>query len=188
MSIRAPYCTLHRPAPRAMSLEREVFYETLGACWALSARNVSGYFGLQLQIDLTRVNLLYGVPAVDLDEHLLMDFLRTFQARKAARGDRPHERILQQAQNMVHGMDTQDVLNFSTAFEDAVGQVLDEDPDWSTECSRARLALKYQALQLLDRELASPRAKKRYAQLLANYLRITQATFRASYARSELAG
>lgn len=177
MSIRAPHQTLYRPVAKVQSYEREVFFETLGACWALSARNVSGQFAIQLHIDLTRVNLLYGIPAQQLTDTLLLDFLRTFQARNLRLNAECRHQVVHNALQMLDGMTESDFLNFSTAFQDAVGQILQHLPCWTPECMRANMALKYYGMNLIESRMESQVAKRHYAELLANYLQTTQAVF-----------
>lgn len=176
MTLRAPYETLHGHACKRQSFEREVLLETLGACWALSARNVSGQFALHLQIDLSRVQLLYGVPAVQLPERLLLDLMRVFQHRPAhsAQSTQAMER---NALALVDNMDEADFLNFSTGFHDTVKQILHHQAWWNTECIQANMALKYHSMNLIESGMHSSKIKRTYADLLCAYLANTQRVF-----------
>lgn len=178
MTLRAPHQTLHSHHCKPLSFEREVLMETLGACWALSARNVSGQFALHLQIDLSRVQLLYGVPAVQLPERLLLDLIRVFQNQHNLRTK------AQSTQNMEHnsialveGMDEADFLNFSTGFHDTVKQILQHQAWWSTECMQADMALKYHGMNLIESGMHATKVKRTYAGLLCDYLCTTQRVF-----------
>lgn len=178
MTLRAPYQTLHGHHCKPLSFEREVLMETLGACWALNARNVSGQFALHLQIDLSRVQLLYGVPAVQLPERLLLDLIRVFQSRHATHATRqPTQGTEHNAIALIEGMDEADFLNFSTGFHDTVKQVLQHQPWWSNECMQANMALKYHGMNLIESGMHGAKVKRTYASLLCDYLSTTQRLF-----------
>lgn len=177
MTIRAPYQVLHSTPYKHYSFEREVFFETLGACWALSARNVSGVFAMQLQIDLSRVKLLYGIPSMHLPESLLFQFLNVFQTRPRMSTGAHHVNAEHNAIAMINDMNEGDFLNFSTGFQDAVNQILEPLECWNKECQQAHLALKYYGLNLVESGMKDSRFKRTYADLLVNYLFTTQKIF-----------
>jgi hypothetical protein len=181
MTLRAPYQVLHCTPYRQQSFEREVFFETLGACWALSARNVSGAFAMQLQLDLSRVQLLYGVPSRHLPEHLLFQFLQVFQYRPKLPPGSLQRQAAHHALELIESMDENDFLNFTTGFQDAVKQMLEPLVCWTTECRQANLALKYYGLNLVESRMEQPRFKRSYADLLANYLLTTQLVFQQDH-------
>ena len=177
MTIRAPYQVLHTRPFKKYSFEREVFFETLGACWALSSRNVSGMFAVQLQIDLSRVQLLYGVPSMQLPEPLLFQFLNVFQTSPRKSQHSQHMRTEHNALELVEDMNEADFLNFTTGFQDAVNQILGPLDWWTKECHQAHLALKYYGLNLLESGMKENKFKRTYADLLVNYLLTTQRVF-----------
>lgn len=177
MTIRAPYQVLHNSSYRKNSFEREVFFETVGACWALSARNVSGMFGMQLQIDLSRVQLLYGVPSAELPEALLFQFLTVFQSRPRTSLNSQHMHMQHNALELIDDMNEADFLNFTTGFQDAVSQILEPQECWNKECQQAHVALKYYGLNLIESSMKEVKFKRTYADLLVNYLMITQRVF-----------
>ena len=178
MTIRAPFKALHSTPYKQYSFEREIFFETLGACWALSSRNVSGLFAVQLQIDLSRINLLYGVPATQLPEELVYTFLTLFQARpKLNAQDCP--RILEHnAFELIEEMNEADFLNFTTGFQDAVKQVLEPLGSWNLNCRQAFISLKYYGLNLIETGMQDSKHRRTYAELLVRYLLTTQNIFR----------
>ncbi|HEX4856479.1 MAG TPA: hypothetical protein VFV28_06670 [Limnobacter sp.] len=178
MTLRAPYQVLHCTPYKQQSFEREVFFETLGACWALSARNVSGAFGMQLQLDLCRIQLLYGVPSQYLPEHLLFQFLHVFRYRPRQDGASGQAQAAHNALELIESMGEGDFLNFTTGFQDAVKQILEPLPCWTPECKQANLALKYYGLNLVESRMEQARFKRSYADLLANYLLTTQLVFK----------
>lgn len=175
MTIRAPYQALHTTPYKKFSFEREVFFETLGACWALSSRNISGVFGLQLQIDLSRVHLLYGVPSTQLAQPLLFQFLNVFQTRPH-HGQNMHLDLHLEHNSLalVEDMNESDFLNFTTGFQDAVKQILEPLAWWGKKCQQAHLALKYYGLNLVGKGINEEKFKRTYADLLVNYLLTTQ--------------
>ncbi|HEX4918072.1 MAG TPA: hypothetical protein VFV43_09270 [Limnobacter sp.] len=177
MTIRAPYQVLHSTPYKKYSFEREVFFETLGACWALSARNVSGIFAMQLQIDLSRVKLLYGVPTAHLPETQLYQLLTVFQTRPKQGFDARHQVVENNALALIDDMNEGDFLNFSTGFQDAVTQILEPLDCWTQDCQQAHLALKYYGLNLVESGMKEPKFKRTYADLLVNYLLCTQRVF-----------
>lgn len=177
MTIRAPYQVLRTTPFKLHSFEREVFFETLGACWALSARNVSGLFALQLQLDLSRVHLLYGVPSANLPEALLFQFLNVFQSRPRQALHEKQQHAEHHALEMLDEMTEGDFLNFSTGFQDTVNQILAPLDCWTTECQQSCLALKYYGLNLVESGMRQSKFKRTYADLLANYLLTTQRVF-----------
>lgn len=177
MTIRAPYMVLHSSPYKKYSFEREIFFETLGACWALSSRNVSGIFGMQLQIDLSRVQLLYGVPSVHLPEPLLFKMLTVFQTRPRNGMNGQHAHVEHNALGLVEDMNEADFLNFTTGFQDAVNQILEPLDCWSKECQQAHLALKYYGLNLVESGMRDSKFKRTYADLLVSYLASTQRVF-----------
>lgn len=177
MTLRAPYQVLHCTPYKPHSFQREVFFETLGACWALSARNVSGAFGLQLQMDLSRVQLLYGVPSQHLPEPLLFQFLNVFQYRPRQATCSTQAQAAHNALELIEDMTEADFLNFTTGFQDAVNQLLEPLDCWTDECRQAHLALKYYGLNLIESRLQQARFKRSYADLLVNYLLTTQLVF-----------
>ena len=177
MTIRAPYQVLHSTPYKHYSFEREVFFETLGACWALSARNVSGVFAMQLQIDLSRVKLFYGIPSMHLPENLLFQMLNVFQTRPRMSTGAHHVHAEHNALEMINDMNEGDFLNFTTGFQDAVGQILEPLECWTKECQQAHLALKYYGLNLVESGMKDARFKRTYADLLVNYLLTTQKVF-----------
>ena len=177
MTIRAPYQVLYSTPFKADSFQREVFLETLGACWALSSRNVSGAFAIQLQIDLSRIQLLYGIPSQHLPEPLFFQLLNVFQARPRA-GFPAHQADLEHnALELVESMSEADFLNFSTGFQDAVCQILEPLDCWDQECRQANLALKYYGLNLLESSKREFKVKRTYSDLLVNYLLTTQGAY-----------
>lgn len=177
MTIRAPYQVMHINPYKKYSFEREVFFETLGACWALSSRNVSGVFAMQLQIDLSRVQLLYGVPSSHLPESLLFQFLNVFQTRPRSGAHTRHINAEHNALELIEDMNEADFLNFTTGFQDAVNQILEPLDCWTKECQQAHLALKYYGLNLVETGMREPKFKRTYADLLVNYLLTTQRVF-----------
>lgn len=177
MTIRAPYHVMHSTPYKAYSFEREVLFETLGACWALSSRNVCGMFGMQLQIDLSRLQLLYGVPSTNLPEPLLFQLLTVFQARQR-NGQPVYQRHIEHnALELIEDMNEADFLNFTTGFQDAVNQILEPLDCWTLECRQAYLALKYYGLNLIETGLRDCKFKRTYADLLVNFLHTTQRVF-----------
>jgi hypothetical protein len=186
MTIRAPYQTLHGPAYRVYSFEREVLFETIGACWALSARNVSAQFSVQLHIDLSRLQLLYGSPAVQLPERLLFDFIRVFQNRTNESPHSKNKTVEHNAQALVESMNEADFLNFSTGFHDTVYQVLEKQPCWDTQCAQANMALKYYSMNLIESSMKNSKMKRTYALLLCAYLNSTQHVFLREHKMSPL--
>jgi hypothetical protein len=178
MTIRAPHHAVRCKLPKTASFEREVLFETLGACWALSARNVSGYFSVQLQIDLSRLQLLYGVPCVNLPEAMLLRIMHSFQAQPKADGQAQRDATERNALLLLGDMSEADFLNFSTGFNDAVVQVLQLHPAWGTPCRQAHLALKYYGVNLIEQGLQDERTKRTYAELLYSYLEVTHKVFR----------
>lgn len=177
MTIRAPYKVLHSSPYKKYSFEREVFFETIGACWALSSRNVSGIFGIQLQFDLSRVHLLYGVPSAHLPAPLLFNILTVFQTRPRSGIQAQHGHVELNALGLVEDMNEADFLNFTTGFQDAVNQILEPLDCWTKECQQAHLALKYYGLNLVESGMRDSRFKRTYADLLVNYLSATQRVF-----------
>jgi hypothetical protein len=177
MTIRAPYQTLHGPNYRVYSFEREVLYETLGACWALSARNISAQFAIQLHIDLSRVQLLYGTPTTQLPEHLLFDFIRVFQSRPKQGNQNKTATLQHNALALIESMNEADLLNFTTGFHDTVHQILERQPCWGSECAQANIALKYYSMSLIETRLRNHAVKRTYANLLCTYLTTTQNVF-----------
>ncbi|WP_370261149.1 hypothetical protein [Limnobacter sp.] len=177
MTIRAPYQVVHTTPYKKYSFEREVFFETLGACWALSARNVSGVFALQLQIDLSRVRLLYGVPSAHLPEALLYQLLNAFQSRPRVGYEVCLQHVETNALALIEDMNEGDFLNFSTGFQDAITQILEPLDCWTQECQQAHLALKYYGLNLVESGMKEAKFKRTYADLLVNYMLCTQRVF-----------
>lgn len=178
MSIRAPYQTFYTPDFRPFSFEREVLYETVGALWALSAKNVSGQFAIQLQIDLSRLNLLYGVPAMQVPQNLMCKLLSVFQFRPKV-GDADLLTLTNhQAVELMEGMNECDFLNFSAGFSDATKQLLEPHDAWCLDCREAFSALKYQSMSVMESRMTNSSVKRQYAELLVHYLQTTQHTFR----------
>jgi hypothetical protein len=177
MTIRAPYQVLHRTPYKTYSFQREVFFETLGACWALSSRNVSGIFAVQLQIDLSRLQLLYGVPSTHLPENLLSQILTVFQSRPRSDLRSQQRHVEHNALELIEEMNEADFLNYTTGFQDAVTQILEPMPCWTKECKQANLALKYYGLNVLQSGMKESKFKRTYSDLLVNYLLITQHVF-----------
>lgn len=186
MTIRAPFATDHTPYPRPHSYEREVFFETLGACWALSARNISGQFPLQLQLDLSRLTLLYGTPAVDLQPVDFFRFLHAFQRRPNPGHHISYSGLELQALLLIDDMTEADFLNFSTGMADAVAQILSQMDCWGQECQLAFMALKYYGLNLIETNLQDPAIKRTYADLLCQFLTCTQNAYRSEITISHL--
>lgn len=173
MTIRAPFKTLYTTGYKANSYEREVFYETLGCCWALSARNVTGDFSIQLLIDLSGVELLYGCPTEKLSEELMSTLIHLFQHRP--RYPMQAQALLQDSCNaLLDGMDINDFLNFGSGFQDGVRQVLEECDFWCRDCETAYLAMKYYGMNLIETDLNSQKHKATYAALLAEFLLTSQ--------------
>lgn len=173
MTIRAPFKTLYTTGYKTNSYEREVFYETLGCCWALSARNVTGDFSIQLLIDLSGVELLYGCPTEKLSEELVSTLIHLFQHRP--RHPLQAHGLLEDSCNaLLDGMNTHDFLNFGSGFQDGVRQVLEECDFWCRQCETAYRALKYCGTNLVETELGDQRHKNTYAALLAEFLLTSQ--------------
>ncbi len=177
MTIRTPYLTQYCSPLKKYSFEREVFFETLGACWALSARNVSGMFAIQLQIDLSRIQLLYGIPSSQLPETLLFQFLNIFQFKQHKSSNSEHLHVEHNAIELIEEMSESDFLNFISGFQDAVSQILEPLSCWNMECQQAYMALKYYGPNLIESGMNERKFKHVYANLLANYLSTTQRIF-----------
>lgn len=173
MTIRAPFKTLYTTGYKANSYEREVFYETLGCCWALSARNVTGDFSIQLLIDLSGVELLYGCPTEKLSEELVSTLIHLFQHRP--RYPMQAHALLEDSCNaLLDGMDVNDFLNFGSGFQDGVRQVLEECEFWCRDCETRFRAMKYYGANLVETDLNSVKHKNTYAALLTEFLLTTQ--------------
>lgn len=173
MTIRAPFKTLYTQGYKAKSFEREVFYETLGCCWSLSARNVSGDFSIQLLMDLSRVELLYGCPTEKLSDELVSTLTHLFQHRP--RYTAQAQALLDDSSKaLLDDMDVHDFLNFASGFQDGIRQVIEDCSFWCRECETAYLALKYYSNNLVETEMQDPRHKQSYAALLAEFLALTQ--------------
>ncbi|GLR25312.1 hypothetical protein [Limnobacter litoralis] len=177
MTIRSPYQTLHCNAYPEHCYEREIFFETLGACWALSARNVSGMFPIQLRLDLCKINLLYGVPSADLPQELLNKLTVLFQSRPAGQPAHGRSVVETNAMAMMREMNRADFLSFSMGFQDAVEQVLVHAECWNPRCQRAYMAIKFSAMSLIEQGFNSEKHRGTYADLLSEYLNITQSVF-----------
>ena len=169
MTIRAPFKTLYTTGYKANSYEREVFYETLGCCWALSVQNVSGEFPIRLLLDLASVELLYGCPTERLSDELVSTLVHVFQHRP---------KPWQHAQQVVHnsmmalldGCTTHDFLNFNAGIQDGVRQVLEDCTFWSRDCDTAFLAVKFYANNLVECDMRSVRHKAVYASLISEFM------------------
>jgi hypothetical protein len=173
MTIRAPFKTLYTTGYKANSYEREVFYETLGCCWALSARNVTSDFSIKLLIDLSSVELLYGCPTERLSEELVSTMTHLFQHRPR-HPMQAHALLGDSCNALLDGMNVNDFLNFGSGFQDGVRQVLEECEFWCRDCETAYLALKYYGMNLVETDLNSQKHKTTYAALLAEFLLTSQ--------------
>lgn len=168
MTIRAPSCTLHERPLSVQSYEREVLFETLGCCWALSTKNVDGEFSIGLLVDLSRVELLYGCPTEKLPEDTLTPLIRAFSARsKSSDG---LMQIEHNALELIQSMDSHDFLSFHAGMHDCTEQLLRNDLFWTSEVEQAYLALRYCSLNLLDANGASSHHKRNFAELLAEFV------------------
>ena len=168
MAIRAPLDTLHSRSFPSLCLEREAFYETLGCCWALSAKQVNNEFAIEFLIDLSRVNLLYGQPTEQLSESMVGMLLRAFSSPAKNRDD--IRRIEHNALELVQSMESHDFLSFHSGMHDAVDQVLKYSAVWTPATERAYLAFRYFSLNLLDITAASDEQKQDVAALLTEFL------------------
>lgn len=177
MTIRAPYKSLHRVAYKEFCYEREVFFETVGACWALSARNVSGMFPIQLQMDLSKIELLYGVPSVKLPADLFQSLTNLFQARPRQISLKRNKLLENNAMELMRSMNDADFLSFSMGFQDAVTQVLEPLEPWNSSCHQTYMALKFFGLTLIEHGLTNPSHRSIYADLLVEYILISQNAF-----------
>lgn len=168
MTIRAPYCTVHERPYSPLSFEREVLFETLGCCWALSTKNVDGEFPIGLLVDLSNVDLLYGCPTEKLGDEVIGSLVRAFSAR-SKKGDE-FKHIEHNALELIQSMDSNDFLSFHAGMHDTVEQILKPDPFWTLECEEAYLSLRYFSLNLLDASHASSHHKRLFACLLTEFL------------------
>lgn len=168
MTIRAPYCTLHERPYAPLSFEREVLFETLGCCWALSTKNVDGEFPVSLLIDLSNVDLLYGCPTEKLSDETIGSLVRAFRSR-SKKGDE-FKQIEHNALELIQSMDSNDFLSFHAGMHDTVEQILKPDPFWTLACEEAYLSLRYFSLNLLDASNASLQYKRTFARLLTEFL------------------
>ncbi|MDX1668710.1 MAG: hypothetical protein R3194_04785 [Limnobacter sp.] len=168
MTIRAPSCTLHERPYSPKSYEREVLFETLGCCWALSTKNADGEFSIRLLFDLSQVELLYGCPTEKLPEDTLTSLVRAFSAK--SKNSDGLIQIEHNALELIQSMDSQDFLSFHAGMHDCVDQLLRNDPLWTHEVEQAYLALRYCSLNLLDASAASLHDKRNFAELLAEFV------------------
>lgn len=169
MTIRAPFRTLYTPDYRINSYEREVFFETLGCCWALNGRNVSGEFCVRLVMDLSGVELLYGCPMAQLSEELVGNLVHVF-GHRPRNWQQSYSVLEDSARALLDSMNVNDFLNFNAGFQDGVRQVLEDCNFWTRECETAFLSLKFYANNLVECDLRSARHKGVYASLLSEFM------------------
>ncbi|MDX1670396.1 MAG: hypothetical protein R3194_13320, partial [Limnobacter sp.] len=154
-------------------LEREVFYETMGALWALSAKNIDAAFPVTLMLDLHKIDLLYGKPTEHLPEELLFSMVQAFKNRGKKRADNS-EVLARNAFKLLDDMHLDDFLSFNSGFHDAIDQILENETYWDDECRDAYLALKYYGLNLLETDMQDKARQLDYARLLCDFIEITQ--------------
>jgi hypothetical protein len=154
-----------------------VFFETLGACWALSARNVSGMFPIQLQLDLSKLELLYGIPSMQLEPETIDTLIALFQVRPKQTSLKPSTRLESNAHGLLNEMNNSDFLSFTMGFQDAVNQVLEQLDPWDHHCQQSYLALKFFSITLIEHGVSNPHHRSIYADLLVEYILTTQYTF-----------
>ncbi|NJM32729.1 MAG: hypothetical protein HC848_07625 [Limnobacter sp.] len=173
MSIRAPFQCSHYRSFAPASLEREMFYETMGSLWALSAKNINGQFVITLLTDLSHLTLLYGKPTEHLPEELLSHFLQLFKMR-ALPSQNARELLENNATQLLAEMSMDDFLNFNAGFHDAVEQILEVEEFWSDPCSESFMNLKYSGMNLLESHMKDVFQKARYARALTKYIEVSQ--------------
>ena len=145
-----------------------MLYETLGCCWALSAKNLDGQFPIELMLDLGKIELLYGSPMQILSSELISSLVRAFQAKP--RGGWSFNQAENHACALIQSMDTADFLSFHAGFHDAVDQILRGEHTWTERCDEAYASLRFHSVNLLDAGRSTTRQIQTHAKLITEFL------------------
>lgn len=177
MTLKAPVGTLHTPLPQRGSLERELWFESLGCCWALSVKNIEGRFPIQLMIDLSRYEGPSGNMVQALGASRFADLVQAFQLRV------PHNRdgrsiTERHANHLLKRMNVDDLLCFMAGMSDTIEEFLRPAFFWDDGCQSAWLSLKFYSLNPIESKLESTSHKARFATLLTDLVITGQAAYR----------
>lgn len=184
MTLKAPFGDLLSPAPKSKSLEREIWFEALGCCWALSVKNVEGRFPIQLMMDLAKCEGPSGNLVKAIGGAKFNDLIQAFSRRIPS--NRDGQAITERnARYLINKMDLEDFLCFMAGMSDTVDEQLRTAFFWDEQCQTNWLSLRFYSLNLIEAKQSTAAQRAHFAELLASFLQHGQHAYRAYGPQSE---